>query len=218
MLQDTAEGYRYLRRTGDPDAPAAGAEPPRRVLAGKAQRVITLAAGVLVDPTIDHPLPFAGLGYVDFDFLGTGAQVNAFFGGAFAQLAFAVPSLAGTRLQLHGAGSATFVEYNDRSFRDGLEAYDENVRQRPARLAVGLLHPVGRRGRVRADYELGYTRYRRAGFADAAFVPPTSTPVHGVRLALEAQQGPWSASLWWSGARRQRWTAWARQRAVGAGR
>ena len=209
MLQDTEEGYRYLKRAEAADGPGEpGAPAPRRVPAGKAQRVRTLAAGVLVDPNIDHPLPFAGFSYVDFDFLGTGSHVNAFFGGTFAQLAFAVPSLAGTRLQLHGAGFATFAEYNDRSFRDGLEVYGENVRQRPARLAVGLVHPLGPRARARADYELGYTRYRRADYADPAFAPPASTPVHGVRLALEAQEGAWSASLWWGAARRQRWSAW----------
>jgi hypothetical protein len=179
-----------------------------RVPGGKAQRVRTLAAGVLADPGIDHPLPFAGLSYVDFDFLGTGTQVNAFFGGAFAQLAFAVPSVAGTRLQIHGSGFATVAEYNDRSFRNGREVYGEDVRQRPARLAVGLVHPLGTRARARADYELGYTRYRPTGFADPAFVTPASTPVHGVRLALEAQEGPWSASLWGGASRRQRWPAW----------
>ena len=209
MLQETPEGFRYLKRprAGD-NRPRPCCTPGRVRTAAKAQRVRTIAAGVLVDPNIDHPLPFAGLSYLDFDFLGTGAQVNAFFGGAFAQLAFAVPSLGGTRLQLHGAGFATVVEYNDRSFRHGLEIYDEDVRQRPARFALGLLHPLGPRWRARADYELSYTRYRRADFADPAFAPPASTPVHGLRLALEAQEGPWSASFWWGAARRQRWPEW----------
>jgi hypothetical protein len=210
MLQETPSGFRYLKRTGPAgDGPRLpGEAPPTRTAAGKAQRVRTIAAGVLVDPNIDHPLPFAGLSYLDFDFLGTGAQVNAFFGGAFAQLAFSVPSIAGTRLQLHGAGFGTLVEYNDRSFRNGIEIYDEDVRQRPARFAIGLLHPLGPRWRARADYELSYTRYRRADFADPAFAPPASTPVHGLRLALEAQEGPWSASFWWGAARRQRWPEW----------
>jgi len=210
MLQETPEGFRYLRRTGkgDENAGKPGESRPVRVAAGKAQRVRTIAAGVLVDPNIDHPLPFAGLSYLDFDFLRSGTQVNAFFGGAFAQLAFAVPSLGGTRLQLHGAGFATVAEYNDRSFRNGVEIYDEDVRQRPARFALGLLHPLGPRWRARVDYELAYTRYRRADFADPAFAPPASTPVHGVRLALEAQEGPWSAAFWWGAARRQRWPEW----------
>ncbi|HEY2946409.1 MAG TPA: phosphatase PAP2 family protein [Vicinamibacteria bacterium] len=210
MLQETPEGFRYLKRTGKGDeSPKKPGEPgPVRVAAGKAQRVRTIAAGVLVDPNIDHPLPFAGLSYLDFDFLRSGAQVNAFFGGAFAQLAFAVPSLGGTRLQLHGAGFATVAEYNDRSFKNGVEIYDEDVRQRPARFALGLLHPLGPRWRARVDYELAYTRYRRAGFADPAFAPPASTPVHGVRVALEAQEGPWSAALWWGAARRQHWPEW----------
>ena len=210
MLQETPQGFRYLKRAGQgDDRPGKPGDPrPTRVAAGKAQRVRTIAAGVLVDPNIDHPLPFAGLSYLDFDFLRSGAQLNVFFGGAFAQLAFAVPSLGGTRLQLHGAGFGTLVEYNDRSFKNGVEVYDEDVRQRPARFALGLLHPLGPRWRARVDYELAYTRYRRAGFADPAFTPPASTPVHGVRVALEAQEGPWSAAIWWGAARRQRWPEW----------
>ena len=208
MLRETPEGFRYLERTGKGADAARHPGQPLRVAAGKAQRVRTVAVGVLVDPNIDHPLPFAGLSYLDFNFLRTGTQLNAFFGGAFAQLAFAVPSLGGTRLQLHGGGFATVAEYNDRSFRNGIEIYDEDVRQRPARFALGLLHPLGPRWRARADYELGYTRYRPASFADPTFVPPASTPVHGLRLALEAQEGPWSASFWWGAARRQRWPAW----------
>src|SRR5207249_2817048 len=71
IRKETPAGFRYLKRTGsEGDRPASpGAASPARVAAGKAQRVRTIAAGVLVDPNIDHPLPFAGLSYLDFDFL-----------------------------------------------------------------------------------------------------------------------------------------------------
>ena len=50
-------------------------------LLARASRVRTLAFGVIVDPNITRPLPFAGLSYLDFNLFGTGAQLNGFFGG-----------------------------------------------------------------------------------------------------------------------------------------
>ena len=204
LVADTAEGLRYLRRP--PAAP--GAVPPPRENAGASAQVKTVAVGVLVDPNISRPLPFAGLSYLDFDFLGTGAQVNASFGGAFAQLAWTVPSLLGSRWQAHGTGFAVLGSYNDRAFSGGLERYEENLRQRPARLALGVGRPLGDATRLRVEYELEYTRLARADTTAPEFVVPVSPVVHGIRVALEAQRGPWSASAWWNGAHRQRWAPW----------
>jgi hypothetical protein len=100
MLRDTAEGFRYLTRekagaSGDPRA----VEP---AVAGRADRIRTLALGVIIDPNISKPLPFAGLSYVDFNLFGTGTQLNGFFGGSYAQVAVSVPSLGGTRWRLAG--------------------------------------------------------------------------------------------------------------------
>jgi len=116
MLRDTPDGYRYLKKgdvseTGSPS------------IAGRADRVRTIAGGVIVDPNISMPLPFAGFSYVDFNFLGTGTQLNTFFGGTYGQLAFAVPSIGGTRWQLAGRGFAIASSYNDRSFVQGHEQY-----------------------------------------------------------------------------------------------
>jgi hypothetical protein len=206
MVADTPSGLRYLRR-----APAAavplGAE-PRRETAGTASRVRTMALGMLVDPNIGRPLPFAGVSYVDFDFLGTGAQVNGFFGGVFGQVAWTVPSLGGSRWQAHGSGFAVLASYNDRAFRGGVERYEENLRQRPARLSLGVARPLWGQTRLRLGYELDYTRLGRADTTAAEFVVPVSPVVHGIRVGLEAQHGPWSAQAWWNGAVRQRWAAW----------
>lgn len=207
LVADTAEGLRYLRRApAAPDAPDA--VPPPRQSAGTGSQVRTVALGMLVDPNISRPLPFAGLSYLDLDFLGTGAQVNASFGGAFAQVGWTVPSLGGSRWQAHGSGFAVLASYNDRAFSGGLERYEENLRQRPARLAVGVARPLGDVTRLRVDYELEYTRLARADTTAADFVVPASPVVHGLRVALEVQRGPWSASAWWNGARRQRWAPW----------
>ncbi|HET8647996.1 MAG TPA: hypothetical protein VFO85_21045, partial [Vicinamibacteria bacterium] len=205
MLQETPRGFEYLQpaRGGG----AAGA-PVRRVTAGKAAAVRTLAVGVIVDPAIGDPLPFAGAGYSDFDLLGSGTQLSAFLAGAFAQVSWSAPSLLGSRFRLQAAGFASLVEYNDRVFRQGVEQYGENLRQRPARLALDLSYPLGPRVRARAGYELAYTRLRRSDLTAAGFRAPQSALAHGLRLALDGEKGPWSASAWWRPAWRPHWRAW----------
>jgi hypothetical protein len=205
MLRDTPQGYRYLRR----ERGAAGAAaPPAPVLAGRASRVRTLAAGVIVDPNISVPLPFAGLSYVDFNLFGTGTQLNAFFGGTYGQLAFAVPSLGRSRWQLAGRAFGIASSYNDRSFVNGREQYDENVRQRPAHASVWLLRPLTPRISMRIGYDLDYTHLAAGDATAPAFGVPADQIVHGARVALDAQRDGWNASIWWNPARRAEWRAW----------
>ena len=206
MLRETADGYEYLRK---PRRSGRGGEPAAvRVPAGKSTAVRTVALGLLVDPGIGDPLPFAGAGYSDFDLFGSGTQLSAFVAGAFAQASWSAPSLRGGRWRLDVAGMASLVEYNDRVFRRGREEYAENLRQRPARLGLDLSHPLGARARLRAGYELDYTRLRRSDLTAPAFREPGSVVAHGLRVALEAQRGPWTAAAWWRPARRAGWRQW----------
>jgi hypothetical protein len=205
MLRDTPQGYRYLRREPGPGGTAAAPEP---AVAGRANRVRTLAAGVIIDPNISVPLPFAGLSYVDFDLLGTGTQLNAFFGGTYGQLAFAVPSLGGSRWQLAGRASGIASTYNDRAFVNGREQYAENVRQRPAAAAVWLLRSLSPRVSMRIGYDLDYTHLEAGDATAPAFAVPADQIVHGARVALDAQRQGWNASVWWNPARRSGWRPW----------
>lgn len=209
MLRDTPDGYRYLRldRRGAGGDPAAAAAPE---VAPRSDRVRTLAAGVILDPNISIPLPFAGLSYVDFNLFDTGTQFTAFFGGSYAQAAFSIPSLRGTAWQLAGRAFGIASSYNDRAFRDGREIYDENLRQRPAHVSAWLLRPLSPRLTLRAGYDFDYTRLTAADSTAASFVVPADHVVHGARLALEGQRAGWSGSLWWNPAVRAGWRAWGR--------
>ncbi len=189
VLRDAGEGLRYAQ-------------------GGRATRVVTLAGGVLIDPNITRPLPFAGVNFSDFNFAGVGAQVNAFFGGAYGQFAFSVPSVAGSRWQLAGAGFAMLARYNDRSFRAGRERYDENLAQRPAHASAGLIRPLSARTSARAEYVLDYVSLERNDSTSAAFVVPVDQVVHGARLSIETQRAGWRLAGWWNPARRAGWRPW----------
>jgi len=204
MLRDTPAGFRYLRR----DRPTDSAQAAEPVVADAAHRIRTLALGVIVDPNISRPLPFAGLSYVDFNLFGTGTQLNAFFGGTYAQMAFSVPSLAGTRWQLAGRAFAIASSYNDRAFEAGREVYERNITQRPAHASVWSLRPLTDRWTVRAGYELDYTRFRAGDLTSETFAVPANQVAHSLRLAIEGQMRGWNGSIWWSGSRRAGWRRW----------
>lgn len=208
MLRDTPDGYRYLRRERPKAGEPIGLVEP--IVAARADRMRTLAAGVIIDPNISVPLPFAGISYVDFNLLGTGAQVNAFFGGTYGQLAFSVPSLGGSRWHVAGRAFGIAASYNDRAFVQGREVYEEDIRQRPAQASVWLLRPLTARVSLRMGYDLDYTRFTAGEATAAAFVVPANQVVHGARVALDVQRDGWNASLWWNPARRSGWRAWGR--------
>ena len=223
MMRETPDGFCYLRRvSADAAAPAAAAGSPAsgervatraeggRALAGRASHVWSVAAGTLFDPNIDRPLPFAGLSYLDFDVLGTGAQMNAFLAGPFAQVAVSVPSVGGPGLQIQAWAFASLARYNDRSFRGGLERYDENLAQRPLRASFAFLKRLGPRIRARAAYDLDADLLDANETTAADFRVPASPVAHGLRLGLEWEEGRWSATAWGSAARRERWREWGR--------
>jgi hypothetical protein len=221
MLRDTPEGFRYLakagrRKTGDGAAKAEGAAAEAgRIIAGRSDRIRTFAFGVIVDPNISRPLPFAGLSYVDFNLFGTGAQFSGFFGGSYGQLAFSAPSLRGTRWQLAGRAFAIASSYNDRAFEQGREQYALDIRQRPAQAAVWLLRPLSARTALRLEYDWDYNAYGRHEVTAPDFTIPRNQNAHAIRVGLDAQRAGWQGSVWGSYARRIGWRPWgiASQRA-----
>jgi hypothetical protein len=216
LLRDTPDGFRYLKREVESRKPEAGSatpeadsgQPATRVVAGRADRIRTFAFGVIVDPNITQPLPFAGLSYVDFNLFGTGTQFNGFYGGSYGQLAFSVPSVRGSRWQLAGRAFGIASFYNDRAFEQGREIYTLDIRQRPAQVAVWALRPFSARAALRLEYDWDYTKFDEGEVMDPAFVVPHSQNAHALRVGLDLQRAGWQASLWGSYAHRIGWGPW----------
>ena len=180
-------------------------------LAARAASVRTLAAGVIIDPNISVPLPFAGLSYVNFDLFGTGTQLNAFFGGSYVQAAFSTPSVGGSRWQLAGPG----VWHRDLVQRPVLPGRYGDLRREPpstsgARVGVAAASTDAARSRSALGYELDYTRLQAAPETAQEFAVPADQVLHGARLALDGQRGGWAGSLWWNPAIRTGWEPWGR--------
>jgi hypothetical protein len=197
-------------QTDSGEAGGTAGQPLRVVSETAGTRVTSLTSGVLVDPNISFPLPFAGLSYVDFDFLGTGGQFSGFFGGTFGQAAWTIPGVIRPGWQLTGRAFGIGVSYNDRAFQDGREQYAENIRQRPLRADVAIVAPLTRRAQLRLGYEFEYTAFTRGDDTAPDFVVPVDAVVHRARVAHDVQRGPWTALVWWNPAVRQGWRPWGR--------
>jgi hypothetical protein len=212
MLRDTSSGFRYLAppATADRHAEAGSRQPAigDRQLIRRVEQIRTVVFGVIVDPNISMPLPFAGLSYVNFNLFGTGTQLNAFYGGTFGQLAFSVPSVGGTRWQVAGRAFAIASSYNDRAFEHGLEQYPLDILQRPASAAVWVLRPLTPRTEFRVEYDWEYTRFARGDLTSPAFIVPRNQNAHGIRAGFDFQHVGWQASVWASAAHRIGWRAW----------
>jgi hypothetical protein len=205
MLRETDRGFRYLERT----RASSAAEPAVRIVpARESERVRTLAFGAIIDPNITRPLPFAGLSFLDFNLLGSGAQINAFAGLGYGRAALTTPGIAGSRWQVVADAFAIAARYNDRVFIDGRERYELNLRQRPAHAMAGVMAHVAGPFRVRAEYHADHTALTRADTTAPDFIVPPSPTVHAARISVDVQRRAWSGDVWWSPAVRQRWRAW----------
>jgi hypothetical protein len=209
MLRDTPQGYRYLVPA---PAQAQGREPRAiRVMApDPAQRVWTLVFGTLFDPNIDVPLPFAGLSYLNLNAFGRRAQLSAFYGGSYGQAALTLPGFLRRRWQLTSRAFGIAASYNDRSFREGVEQHSENILQRPFRADGTVIAPLSSRAQLRLGYEFEYTAFERSDDTASGFLVPADAAVHGLRLGLDLQRGPWTLLAWWNPARRAGWRPWGR--------
>ncbi len=132
--------------------------------------------------------------------------MNAFAAGPFLQLAWSAPALGRSLVQVRGF--ASLVEYNDRSFQDGVEHYDENLRQQPASAAVDFIRPFGAGWRVRASYEMTHPGLSRGPDTAPEFRTPADPFVHAARLTLEGEVARWTLTAWASAALRDTWTDW----------
>jgi hypothetical protein len=200
MLRDTGDGLRYLVRNSETIS--------RSTATRGSHAIRSVVGGVLIDPNISRPLPFAGLSYVNLDLFGRGAQLNAFFGGVFGQASWSVPAIAGTRWQAHGRVFVIGAQYNDRVFRNGREAHPENLRQQPASFSIGASRSLTSRLRVTADYALNATALEQTGTTAALFDLPSTVVDHGALLAIDGSRGGWTLRGWWNPVRRYRWRRW----------
>lgn len=200
MVRDTERGLRYLVKE-------EGSE-ERVVQEGFDTSRLFALGGVFYDDALDYPLPLAGVNYFDFDFKGTGNQLNAFFGGALLTVNYADPRLAGSKWDLGGDVFGFFVPLTDQVYRDGEEEPDEEVERRTANVSLNVGRPLGNFVKLGAEYELTWIGFGRSDDTADAFEPPSDHLRHSFQLNGRFARSGYSLGFSGSYNTRSEWEPW----------
>jgi hypothetical protein len=202
MVRDTDKGLRYLVKddTGEPGE--------RVIKEGFDTSKLFAVGGVFYDDALDYPLPLAGLNYFNFDFKGTGKQVNLFFAGALLTANVSEPRLFGSRFDAGADIFALAIPTTDSLFRDNREVDAEDVEQRVGTVGFKLGHPIGNFVKVGAEYEILSLNYGKADDTADDFVIPSDNFLHALELSASFARSGYRLSANGSYNRRSKWELW----------
>jgi hypothetical protein len=152
--------------------------------------------------------PFAGMNYFDFNWRGTGTQLDVAFAGVLLDVAWTDPSLGGSPWELTVEGRAT-------AFPDRFKKVDHDGRRREEDLEVleqgmmlSLAHPVSSFGKAELRVDASFDNYSASDETDPAFVLPPTRPVIVETGRWRQHQKGWGIDAWFSAGHRFAWQDW----------
>ncbi len=199
MVRDTDEGLRYLevdKETGE------------RVVAAPDPTRFFLVGGVFYDQSQDFPVPLAGVNWINFDWKGTGAQYNVFFGGLLVIADVATPSLFGSRWSAGADGFLLAIPGTDTAYRDGVEAPSEDVEFFRPSIDLSLGRPIGNFFRVEFEYSLGFNRFDTTSDTAEDFVVPQDHIDHNFTIGARYIRKGYRLNLSGTYSLRSDWDFW----------
>jgi hypothetical protein len=200
MVRDTEKGLRYLVKE-------EGSE-ERVVQEGFDTSRLFALGGVFYDDALDYPLPLAGVNYFDFDFKGSGNQLNAFFGGALLTINYAEPRLFGSKWDFGGDVFALAVPLTDQVYRDDEEVPGEEVEVQTGNVSINVGRPIGSFVKLGAEYEATWRGYGRSDDTAEGFEPPSDHIRHTFQLTGRAARSGYSLGFSGSYNLRSEWEPW----------
>jgi hypothetical protein len=199
MVRDTDQGLRYLKKEKDGERVVETEFDSSRLF---------LVGGVFWDESVDYPLPAIGINYLDFDFKNTGAQVNAFFAGAFLAANIADPDFLGSRWNAGASLNGLFFKGRDELYRDGEVVPEEDVKRRGGTFGLSLGRPLAKFLSLEMDYRARYQQYFRADETAEDFILPQDTVTHVLRASLDYNRSGYRIALEGDVNRRADWEFW----------
>ncbi len=200
MVRETSEGLRYLvtdKKTGE------------RVVRDKLNPSrLFLVGGVFHDDSLDYPLPLLGVDYFTLDLLGTGAQFNAFFGGALVNASIADTNVLSSNFSASSDLFLVAVPFTDTLYSQGEEVKAFDVRERPASIDAELGHLIGAFTKVNLQYELRHSAYSRADDTADEFVLPQDHFTNELGMRVTYTRGGYRFKVTGSYSNRSNWEPW----------
>lgn len=198
MYRDTDRGVRYLIKKG----------PARVVSENLTASARAFAMGADIDPSLDFPLPIAGIDILDFNFLGRDLQLALLFGGVIAFGNVQRAGLAGGRMDVSVDFFGLALKSNDSVFDAAGEREAERVRTIPLSAGLNAGYRPGASHKVSGHIEVRHDSYSAATQTSAAFVVPSSTTTVGEGVGYEFRRRGYSLLASAVSYQRTSWTPW----------
>ncbi|MBI3448379.1 MAG: hypothetical protein HY049_05615 [Acidobacteria bacterium] len=198
IVRDDAGGMAVLRKQPDGSRTAQ-----RESLENTA-----IFGGIGFDPRPHIGVPFVGLNYFNFDWRGTGTQLDVAFAGILLDTVWTDPRFLGSHWELSLEGrfigiSAASRRPTDSGFqgREDLKIFEQ----------VGFLtlaHPLTTFSRIELQTELSWDAYLRSKHTDGAMVLPADGFTLTEAARWKYSRAGYILSLWASESARSRWADW----------
>ncbi|HXI04528.1 MAG TPA: hypothetical protein VNI57_15245, partial [Candidatus Saccharimonadales bacterium] len=198
IARDDNNGFAYL--TGEPGGV--------RTQETSSLRNVAIVSGVTLGFSPAVSSPGAGINYFDFDWRGTGTQVDIAWAGPFLDGTWTNPSLGGSRWELSTEGRFLGVRQKLKRTTDNGGRGEEALAVLDEATFFTLAHPLGERMKAELQLQLSRDEFNPADTASRRLVVPAD-------LITETTLGRWrynragvSVELWGSYSHRPNWADW----------
>jgi hypothetical protein len=198
MYRDTEQGVRYLVKSGE-----------TRVVSDRlTTSARALVMGADIDPSLDRPLPIAGLNILDFNFLNHNMQFALLYGGVIAFGNIQRANMWGGKFDASVDFSGIAIKANDDVFDSQGKLVGERVDKIPVSGGLNLGYQLTPFHKVTAHYEIHYDAYFRDQTTAPDFVIPSNTATNGEGVSYEYRRRGYSflANGFWY--QRSTWEPW----------
>jgi len=204
IFRDTSEGYYKVDRSGGEE----------RLQSVSTPRNVFLVAGINMGIGGSPGPPFAGVNFFDFDFHGTGNQVDVAWAGPFLIASWTDPRLThpeGDRrpLSLSVEGDLSGLKRRDKNAREAGTDAGENVDILTESARAALALPMGHFAKWTIETRAAYMNFfRRHEETSTDFTLPVTALEESLLLRLEVNRAGYIIAPWAEAARRSRWDCW----------
>ncbi len=198
ILREDADGYAFLVRDGD----------GRRVQQTESLRNVAIFGAVRVNTDSVLGSGAAGINYFDFDWRGTGTQVDLAFAGTFLNGAWTDPSVGDSRWELSVEGRFVGIpEEISRATDEGIRG-DEKVDLLREQALVALARPLTLNTKALLRFDLMYEGYSSTPQTSPDMVLPADTITATSTAVWKYHRDGFLLDLWASTSRRFGWEDW----------
>ncbi|HKY31244.1 MAG TPA: hypothetical protein VJV23_01825 [Candidatus Polarisedimenticolia bacterium] len=198
ILRDSSAGYAYLVRGKDGSLTAQK----------ESLQNVAFFGGMAASTDGGLGSPFAGMNYFDFDWRGTGTQVDVAFAGVLLDVAWTDPSLADTPWELTVEGRATAFPDSFKKVTEQGRDRSQDVEVLEQRLFTTLGYPLSSFSKAEFLLEGGFDNFGASEDTSASFVLPATRPVATGTARWRHHRKGIASEIWYSAGRRFGWRDW----------